>query len=283
MNVQSAEKQINKLLDYVREIHSKNPTMYEKSKRRLNNISLTCNQIVHLISEILETEILANPDDTQEFGGEVEQNILYSVLSMEESLCQLKRFVTNNVSEFKTSGSYHTDIISRYLCIFTTSSSAYTEVRDKNIKGIIYLISVWLNLRFRFYGGDFKYNISDLAKWIRDIVVVYGYHVEHDTQEEFSSKFVRWCNGLHDASIYGVPYEVNSLSRNTQLYKKYLTSSSLLLWDKLIAFGADELCTVSVDDGYISEDDIYRLCEIYKPELVEEYENLKQCGGDDID
>ena len=275
MNVQSAEKQINKLLEYVREIHSENPTMYEKSKRRLNNIALTCNQIVSLISEILESEILSN-DTTNEFCG-IEQNVLFSVLSMEESLSQLKRFVTNNVNEFITTNNHRTvEMINNYLSVFSTFSEKYENLPEGDVKTLIYLIYTWLSMRFKFYGRGFKFCYEEVGKWICDIIIVYGYHVDNHTSEGFTSRFLQWCYGLSVPCEYGVPHEIYSLGRNQDLYSNYLTLTSLMLCDSLLSYD-----TASVDMSHMIG--LYRDYGMVSLKKYQEYHHSQLNGGDVCD
>lgn len=285
MNIQSAEKQITKLLEYVKTIYNENPNMYNKSKQRLANIAQTCNEVVSLISEILESEILFK-SETHEFSDSLDSTVTGSILSMESSLSQLKQFLmyhgidstassTNDENlesiVVKNHNSQTVNIVDRYISILSKD----TDALDTSIRDLIDLLLLWLNARFKCYSHCFNYTNLELANWIRDIVIIYAYYIETSNTSSLLQTFHTWCDSLKPECTYGVPYIVYSLKRE-RAYTKYLTFSSLIIWDALLDFGLDELCTILIDDGYLSEDSIYQLCEFYKPELIANYEQRDQ-------
>ena len=88
MNISSAEKQVNKLLSYLEEISNGSTSMYSKSKVRLQNIASTCNQIVSIISNILQDEVLSQD------VSDVESLEVYQAISnMQHSIDQLSHFI----------------------------------------------------------------------------------------------------------------------------------------------------------------------------------------------
>lgn len=270
MNVQSAEKLTNKLLAYIQALRSDTPTMYKKSQQRLTNIAITCNQIVSLISEILETEILANVE-TQEFNNNASSNILQSIASMEASLTQLRNFISNTSSTLDES---EYSLLNQYQTLFL---SIHHTCKDKHVAEISNLLIHWLNRRFlNNVNSKFEYQLADIPHWIQNIVIMYAHAYEYGTLDKFVNKFIDWCDAINENVLYGIPHIILYLDEDDSRYSKYLTLTALLLWDKLLQNGMDSLCTLAKNDGYMSEDAIFSLCELYASNLVDRYQKLHE-------
>ena len=125
-------------------------------------------------------------------------------------------------------------------------------------------------MRFRFYGKDFDFKLEDVDRWICDIIIMYGYHVDNDTLENFSKRFVQWCYRLNYQCNDAVPQDIQLLSDN---YSKYLTLKTLRMCDELLMY--DSKC---VDMTIMF--DLYRKFGISSLHEYQEYHRSRLDGGD---
>ena len=266
MDIKSAESQINKLLDYVKEIESKRPTMYKKSKDRLKGLSDSCMEVVHIIANILQEEEL--DFDEYEFSGSSKSSIRSMIESMEKEVANMKSFigVDNDVGE-KLDPSACKDIVRRYRNV--VEYTAGIETGCYVVDDCADLIWKWFSTRFVHYSRSFKYNVKNLKSWTIAIVLLYGKHHEMGDIISFKDEFDSWMSDvLSGTNNYAVPYEVNLVANNID--ESCLTLSGIVIWDVLVDKGYNRLCSDS-SKVYPSEDEIYELYASKFPSILNQY------------
>ena len=92
MDIYSAEIQVNKLLNYVKGLSGTDHKLYKKSKNRLKELANTCNEVVSVISELIQDEALVNNDESDEFGGADTADFNSVLNSMEGQIAELRQF-----------------------------------------------------------------------------------------------------------------------------------------------------------------------------------------------
>lgn len=287
MDIYSAEGHVQKLLTYVEDLQNSKPKMYATTKCRLRDLASTCQKIVHLISNILEQEIL--DESSNEFEQCTDINVIKSLDLMEREMVQLRKFVSGNqltavypksehssVSRQKISSSCRKRIISCYGSTLSdlTKSCPYPVVSD-----CAKLLWNWFDCRFlqtSYPRSNFHYNIHRLPYWLCDIVIAYGKHIENGTQLQFIREFNSWCESLvvsGQSNKYAVPYEIYQI--DTNLMPSDMTLAAVVLWDVLFDNGLDHLCIKDSVDVYLSEDMLYKRCSEISSNLLDDYRNYK--------
>lgn len=286
MDIHSAEGHVKKLLTYVEELSQDKPKMYTTTKNKLKDLASTCQKIVHVVSTILEQEILDQP--CEEFSHHTDNNVLRSLDLMESEILQIRKFMSgdciaqdNSVPERsnstrKISSSCRKQIISRYGNILSdlTESCKYPVVSD-----CAKLLSNWFDCRFLQTpkdGKGFNYNIRRLPFWITDIVIAYGKHVQSQTRIQFIQDFNNWCESLvtdTHPNKYAVPYDIYQI--DTNLMPSDMTLAAIVIWDVLFDSGLDHLCVEDGLDVYLSEDMLYKRCGEICPQILDDYRNYK--------
>ena len=294
MDINSAEKNIKKLLAYVQDLADSKPKMYQKSRGRLKDMAETCKEVVTLISEILQDETLN--DDEVEFGSK--SNIASVLDSMQDKILQIRSFAgvetvepvsdtasaseeSNSVpdvvdSVHKTaSPSAKRQILRTYKEVLRSVSTA--DFRYDSVYRCAKLLWDWFEARFvkTVYGSDFKYNMKRFPIWIRDIVILYGKAVRDDEYVTFDAKFRVWVDTLTSAEganiRYAVPYSVYEFEKSMR--PEDMSLEAVILWDILMDCGLSSLCTSVVDDYYLKEDAVYDLCSTLNPGVLDRYVN----------
>lgn len=272
MDINSAQKNVEKLLKYVQNLADTNPIMYSKSKEKLKDVASTCNKVIQCIAEILQEEALQ--EDATEFQSSSD---LSDVLdSMQTQITQLRQFVgvqdpavpgvISNSSENR-----RTVIQDMKVCLHQLST-VHTGISV--VDGCGQLLWDWFNVRFIQTARDseFKYNLKRVKSWIRDIVILYGLAVHTDTLPKFMQDFHDWIHKLTaDTNKFAVPYDVYIFNRYQDPMK--LTLESLIIWDMLIDAGLNEICKSS--EYYLDNDAVYELCEVICPHCLNDYRYYK--------
>ena len=273
MDIYGARKHLEALQEYVNSLTEKDSKMYQTTKNRLKELSLMCQNIVTTISNILQEELLES--DEEEFENKENLDVLRSLEAMEQELARLKSFVGPAAipSESQTlTGKEKHNIIATYGDGLRSLSSTPTEY--SSAAKCAKLLYTWFQCRFLKPNPEFHYNIRNIKGWIRDIIIVYGNHIQSYSEDQFYDEFLRWCDAVNTGqTTYAIPYEVFQCSRGSPGQKVSL--ASLVLWDILFDMGLKNLCTASPNDAYLLEDSIYEKCYTTCPEVTDEYEHYK--------
>lgn len=279
MDIYGAEIQVNKLLNYVKSLSDAKPRMYQKSKDRLKELANTCNQVILVISEILQDEALIN-NDNEEFGGSDNTDFDSVLTSMENQITELRQFLSSP----KSSDPVATDISSTNMkktalytykkCLFSLSNSNFIVTEAESCSKLLWS---WFNHRFLEGPTTFRYNMKRLPGWIRDIVILYCYHLELGTIENFELSFQKWIDSINENNNYAVPYEVYQF--DTSPSSEVVTLTSVVMWDILLDGGLRTLCSDDSSGLYLSEDCIYSLVGSLNSDVMNPYKNYQYDGS----
>lgn len=282
MDIYSAETIIKKLLVYVEDLadNQSKHRMYSKSKDRLKEIATTCNQVVAIISTILEDEVLQ--DDSIEFGQRSDLNLMLA--DMQNQIDHIKRFTENDVRPTSVATSETTYVITpaarknalkQYSQVLSKLSNASTDYvfADRCSK----LLWAWFDVRFHqtiTADSSFRYSMKKFPEWIQAIVILYGNAIQSNTVGVFEDTFQLWLHTLLTTDArdrYAVPYEIYQFCKNPD--PSNITLDAVILWDILLDLGLRDLCTSNKADLYLNEYGIYDLCNSLKPEVLDNYVN----------
>lgn len=279
MEIYSAEACVKKLLNYVQDLAQKKPNMYAKSKERLRGLALTCEQVVSVISDILEEEILSR--DIDEFDNSSNTDLVSMFKSIRSDVDKLEKFVTfdtnpeSNSNTSVLSTNTRRAILTKYGNTLRTLSEKYIEYVP--VSDCAKLLWNWFDTRFfktAKTSPNFKYNIRRIPRWICCIVILYSKHLSEGTQDIFVSDFNSWCESLNYSqsnSKFAVPYEVYQLDKS--LNPDLLTLTAVVMWDILLDSGLSKMCTDDENDLYLQDTFIYDLCVKHKPNILDDYVN----------
>lgn len=237
-----AEIWVSKALGRISTIAEANPHMYAKSRARYRRIARSCAAIINLISDMLETDMLAQVDMTEE-------NV------------QLSDTTDSQIAELDSIASDITDHVDRvksFLPESTDSSSQTDKVDYKKVKAVYakmfnhiavsgtpYIVADscaqflhdWFSFRFLQH-GKFWCNLTQLPIWIEDMVLLYGKYVENQQLVQLQQYMDKWYSKVaaNDAECkFAVPYEAHELE--SECGAGNITLSGLVLWDILVDNG----------------------------------------------
>ena len=271
MDIYGAGTNIKKLLAYVESIADNKPKMYAKSKDRLKEIAVTCNQVVEIISEILEDEMLQ--DDSIEFGqrsdiDDVLDNMQYQI----DKIKQFKGVPEHTKSDSSISSATRKKVIKNYTVCLSKLSSIETSYpfADRCAK----LIWTWFDVRFlkTVQGTSFRYNMKHFPEWISAIVILYSKAIQANEVAIFEDKFQKWIQNIITTEAkdkYAVPYEVYQFCKNPDPLD--VTLDAVILWDILLDNGLRDICTADKNDLYLDEYSVYNLCNILNSNVLDDY------------
>ena len=303
MDINSAEKSLKKLLTYATDLANTKPKLYQKSRDRLIDLVATCNEIVTLISSVLQEETMFT--EVNEFSSTAKTtnpDIFTALDTMQAQIDQIRSFakltdaptlvgtqqagtcisgvtskpsniipITNQVNSASGSSSKKS--------ILKSYTSAISHVADikfhhKEVSCCANLLWYWFDNRFIVNGRSdgFVYNMKRFPTWIRDIVILYGNAIHDKSYHKFDQTFRSWVDKLSSTDCkYAVPFEVYEFGKSIDASK--LTLDAVVLWDILVDSGLSDICTQSTDDSYLSTYSVYDLCSKLNPELLNDYRN----------
>ena len=273
MDIYSAEIQVNKLLNYVNGLSDAKPRMYQKSKDRLKELANTCKEVIVVISEILQDEALVT-DNSDEFGGSDIRAFNSMLNCMEDQISELRLFLNSpraesvNLSETDDSSkSAKKTAFSDYkTCL---NSLAHSNIQVAEADECSKLLWRWFSARFMDHAAGFRYTMKKVPQWLRNIVVLYCYHLESGDLMSFVTMFYNWISAIDFSSNYAVPYEVYQLDKFCDPNKMTLTA--VVMWDILLDYGLRDLCKTS--DLYLTEDAVYTLVGALNSSIMDPYTN----------
>ena len=285
MDINSAEKSIQKLLAYVKDLADSKPKMYRKSRGRLKELAETCNEVVSLISVVLQDEIL--DEDDVEFGSK--PNLTSVLDNMQNQITQMRNFAGIELQQSALSKPKQPEPTSDKSTEPSVSKKKilrnYREtlqaVANKSYKydavgRCAELLWHWFEVRFvtTVHTDGFRYNMKRFPLWIRDIVILYGKAIRDNSYIEFDNQFRHWVDSLvsDDSEIshkYAVPYSIFSFEKS--MSAEQFTLESVVLWDMLMDSGLSAICSPASNDYMLNEDAVYLLCSEYNPEVLDMY------------
>ena len=289
MDIHSAKLNVEKLLSYVEELSANQPKMYSKSKDRLRDIANTCNQVVTIISDLLQEEMLN--EDSIEFSES--SKIVAPVLdNISYQLDAIQTFSGNaNLITGYGSGPSNPVAMSALLDEQTALTPAIRKRVFANYTSCIaklpsnsnrYLFAhrcanlLWSWFKTRFHDSvsntSFKYNMRKFPEWVQGFVVMYGKAIHDNRVANFEYEIQSWVNNIMTSEArdkYAVPFPVYQFCKRRE--PSDLTLDAVVLWDILLDCGLDELCTADKQDLYLGQNDIYNLCDSLNPSVLDNY------------
>ena len=282
MDIYGAETTVKRLLEFVKSLAKRDTRMYKPSRDRLRELASTCEQVVEVISTILQEGALESVDDV-EFNSSSDPEIVAALSRMQSQISQLQSFIvpgTPVVPAVKSDISCATRkiVISDYRTTLNDAAnikSCYPAVNEISA-------ALWKWFRTRFIdrqnvATDFRYNIRRLPDWIRDIVILYGHAIETKTADSFLSMLNEWCDALMYAESrdrYAVPYCIYEFDKNPS--GQLLTLTSVVLWDMLMDHRLNNISSESRNsDLYLDPYAIYNLCDSIAPEVLDNYRSYR--------
>ena len=284
MKIYDAELHLKKLLAYVQDLAESKPNMYKKSKDRLKDISNTCNQVILLISDILQEELL-NTADEDEFADMKSADISSCIDFAENEIDRLKKFsstdqsqhVDNNTHTVKIPSEYKKHIMAKY---GNTFLAVHEKCKNTDAEELSDILCRWFRGRFLEslkMNPNFRYSIKKIPNWIYLIVVAYGKHVANYDKDVWSHNFQSWIDSITSEKSFDksvVPKDVYELSKG--LKQDDLTLASVVVWDMLINSGLSEMCGKDDYGLMLDSDYIFNLCAKYNPSELDPYTDYRE-------
>ena len=111
-----------------------------------------------------------------------------------------------------------------------------------------------------------------VPNWVRDIVILYGYHIESGTLRDFEGKFYSWISTISSGNNpYAVPYDVFNFDQSPD--SNMLTLTAVVIWDILLDYGLRDLCCDPSSELYPSEDCVYSLVGSLNSSAMDPYKH----------
>lgn len=263
MDVHTAENAINRLHSYLKQLADDKPRLYNSSKSKLIEINKTCQDVLNLLSDILDDQIISTVDDND--------------LEATESIQQQYKQVHGRVSALNNTQNVVSkkSILSSYYRVINALPESVTS--NQHVHECADLLKRWMNIRFHDslrYSANFRYNIQRLPAWICDIVIVFAKHLEDGTLDTFIDGFNSWLDNLlvpNNTCGFAVPFEVFQCDVDVSGSK--LTLTAVVLWDVLIDAGLKAL--IELPGLPLSDSLMYELVASTTPDILDDYVNYK--------
>lgn len=309
VDIRSAESNSGKLLECVKAVADSESTLYGKSRQRLRQISKDCSQIITLISHILQDEALCT--DSHEFEPSPSADIQAQVQKLTEEVALLKTFfnvpdsensgeILSEASDDLSKSAESTDSesvdVNESQCSAKSSTERqmsstekrtivrkYGEVLQKaatfdcgvpQANKCAELLWRWYHYRIHTTYSNappFHYGVYRISKVLQALVLVYGYHVEHNSVEEFSQEFQSWAAKLGSdpqSNRLIAPWSVYQVERGTAA-SDYANLTSVVMWDILSKTSLSEL--FNGKEFYLSDSSLWDWVNELDPDILDEY------------
>lgn len=283
MDIHSAKKNVEKLLSYIEEMSSKDTKLYSKSRDRLRDIADNCNQVVKIISDLLQEEMLGT--DSIEFREN--SDIFDKALgSMEYQINKAHQFTQDVPAVGGIGSAVPSNVVNTPSISSATKRAVFAKYSDCLLKlshkptdyhfasRCATLLWSWFDTRFykTMPGSTFKYSVRKFPEWIESIVVLYGKAIHENSVTEFEAEFQEWLVSIQDTDArdkYAIPYSVYQFCKLHD--PTSVTLDAVVLWDILLDMGLHKLCTSDRGDLYMDQYCIYSLCNNLNPLALEHY------------
>lgn len=271
MDTRSAEKQVREIVEYVQSLQAADNKLYTKSKDRLKSVAESCEQIISMISKILQQEILNNESD-----GYAIQNVVDSIQQQAEALESLSSSKRPYISK-----SVKRQIIDKYKLVF--GEMLENKSNNTYVNTLVKLIYDWINIRFFLTGDNFVFKFDKFPQWVCDIIIGYSESVFAGSEKVFVSNFYLWLDKLSsDPSEckYAIPSIIYKVSADNG-YKSHITLTALVIYDILQDSGLNVLEGLNSKypqmetKPFIHSASIYDLAEKYNPQILDKYRHYK--------
>lgn len=274
MDIHSAEAHVQKVNRYLEELLKENPSLYNKTRTRLGDLSKELFRGVQLIADILMEDTLMSEDRSEDKNLTIDlKSIQLASEATQTKLDGLSQLVTplnstkSATSDISSGRKKH--IISSYGKILRGLSES--DISYLAVSECAHLLWKWYNLRFFQNNTNFHYNITKLPDWIKYIVIAYSKHLQDGTLSQFLTSFNTWLTTLSisDSKQYAVPYEVFNIANG--IPPEYCTVEAIMIWEILFEKGLLRVNQLDLHEAPINSETIYNLfCSMNSP-VVDRY------------
>lgn len=146
---------------------------------------------------------------------------------------------------------------------------SYVESGIVEVNECAQLLWKWFSIRFIDNKETFKYNMTHLPEWLRNIVILFAYYHSIGDLDYYLSMFDKWFNSIRPGMNYAVPYEVYHFSKNVN--SSNMTLSAVVIWDILLDMGLRNLCREG-SSLHPTEDCVYSLITKYNCMVMDPYQ-----------
>lgn len=273
MDMYSAQSHVEKLLEYIKDISQSDRRMYSKSIKRLKDISDSCRCVVDTISDILEAQMFEDSED--EFVGLEDSELNSVVRDIQSDIQSLPVTSSNKLINQSASPQDKKKAFILYKEIFKQVADCNFEISAAG--DCAKLLWYWFESRFIYSkecNPNFRYSMFQLPIWIRNIVIKYGYSIQENIEDEFTTEFRNWCDSLSEdpTNNYPLPYDIYDISNNP---KDVVNLTSVVLWDILLDYGYITLCNRMPEKLYLREDTVYEFSGEINPGILDMYSDYK--------
>jgi hypothetical protein len=292
MDLNGAEKSVQKLLIYLQSVADSDSRLYDKSKQKLKGISDMCVEVVKTVSDILQTEMLKD-NDIQEFENSPDKELQSQVKILSDEVDKIKTFVqvdntpTTNIetlswtdenNNMKMTTSEMRKVVSTYrTCLYQL---ARFNSNIKVVNDCFSIIWKWFEARIltkHENAPPFHYNVYRFKGIIYATVILLGYYIEHNDYDGFFDMFNNWIHTLNlseSSNKWIAPYQIYQLER--ELTYEYANLTSVVIWDLLLDNGLMQLCNLeSKYDVYLHKNKLWDMIEQLNPNILDNYINYK--------
>lgn len=286
MDIYSAEKSTQKVLEYVQLTAKSDKGLYNSSKQRFKNIYEMCNQIISVITGLVKIEVQqSEPKEIRQLDDLRKQiKVLFEEIKEIKAIVsqpkiaepvQEKPSVNNDE---KLSPTAKREIVGRYAAVLEKSSKTDCGVSVVNQCADI----LWKWYEARIFGKypnaqQFNYNPRSLKDVLYSLVLTFGYHFENETLEVFLRDFEEWLTNLRTSPLshtYIAQREVFQVYKN--MGKEYANLTAVVMWDVLWDNGLKELCSIDhKHNAHLSEYGIWDKVKNANPNLLDLYKHYE--------
>lgn len=301
MDLNSATKNIHKVLSYIKSISNSDSNLYDKSKQKLNDISNICIECVKEISNILQNESLCDDEFEFEMNPNSDTNLnlqnQIDILSLEVD--KLKVFLnqgnvdTKNISNMNSnnlktssiitydyndnlSASDLSNIVKNYKFILNRTSM--NNCKFNIINRCTRILWVWFDSRIlKNYdiAPKFHYDVHRFKTIIYAFIISMGHHIENNDFDEFEESFDNWVQSLEfssESNKWIAPYEVYEIERGN--ISNYVNLTSVIIWDIILDCGLYELCDKQ-SSIYLDKNSIWDITSKFNLDILDNYFDYK--------
>lgn len=230
LEIYPIEKYVEKIEKHLDEVADSKRNMYSKTKKRYHRLAVILLKCVNKIIKILETDSLSNVDDNVDIDV---TEISYALDDTNSAMNNLESFVPKKDKlEKETITNINKYTFAKYREIIEKSTQI--SYPYKEVTQCAEMIDIWFKNRFLSGSRNFRYKIDQLPEWIFSMILLYGKHVKHQTQDRLVDNVVNWSvNAKEDSSNkYAVPYEVYEIQNSTN--SSDFTLEAVLIGDILM-------------------------------------------------
>lgn len=279
MDIHSAEAHIQKVNRYLEDLLKENPSLYTKTRVRLNDLSKELFRGVQLITDILMEDTLMSEDraDDKNLISQDIQSLQTDSSQVQTKISELSQLMAPISGPKSATASISSArkkyIVSNYGRILKSLSKLQSPYRCVN--ACSELLWKWYNIRFFTPNPGFHYNVLKIPDWIKYIVIAFAKHLSDGTLPQFLVEFNNWLNtaATSDAKQYSVPYEVYNIAQSFPI--DYCTTEAIIIWEVLYDSGLNIVNQLKLDEVPLNSETIYNLFNQMNSPAIDRYTYYK--------